>query len=317
MPEKLIPMNRENLKIERASTFDTYKIVKMIFDYHKEDPIVQAILSSSLKSYFFRVLGPVYMSLKFENFKATINGRLVGYLIQEFRFRNLSAHVHFIGVHPDYRGQGIGTSLMEFAESLAQGKYPYLTLDTHEDNTAALRLYKKRGFVDLQMFQTCFKLREIGAPKMTCQGIKLQTISGEKAILCRNKYFLKAVESVSGSDGSEIATKMYLSPKLSRGPNRYEIIASDAQIGYAAIERKKNLASIFFELDPTFWGTDIEVAAVKTVVEHGFKASTGETEIYILQAYEKPLTQVLNKMGYVTQRQASRVALMKKLDRAV
>ena len=53
-----------------------------------------------------------------------------------------------IGVGEGWRGQGIGTALLKQAEDHAnkQGK-PYLTLETSRTNRAAIRLYRRLGFV--------------------------------------------------------------------------------------------------------------------------------------------------------------------------
>ena len=73
------------------------------------------------------------------------DGIIVGYLtglavVDEF-------HLHNIAVHPDYRGQGIGRSLIEALEALCERKeYKRVILEVRKDNESARRLYLSRGF---------------------------------------------------------------------------------------------------------------------------------------------------------------------------
>lgn len=61
-------------------------------------------------------------------------------------------NIHDVIVHPDYRGQGIGSSLFQFLESLArQQGYCKLTLEVLSRNLPAQRLYLKAGFAPYQL----------------------------------------------------------------------------------------------------------------------------------------------------------------------
>lgn len=74
-----------------------------------------------------------------------VNGRVVGYcglwlLLDE-------AHITNIAIHPDFRGQGLGESLLAYmmrrAKEWGAGK---MTLEVRTSNIIAQRLYKKMGF---------------------------------------------------------------------------------------------------------------------------------------------------------------------------
>lgn len=59
------------------------------------------------------------------------------------------AHVTNIAVHPEFRGIGIGNSLMEEMIKLAKSEgASSMTLEVRRNNSAALNLYKKYGFIE-------------------------------------------------------------------------------------------------------------------------------------------------------------------------
>lgn len=63
-----------------------------------------------------------------------------------FRARALT-NVHDLAVLPDWRGQGIGRSLLAAVESLARERnHCKVTLEVREDNAAARNLYRSLGF---------------------------------------------------------------------------------------------------------------------------------------------------------------------------
>lgn len=63
-------------------------------------------------------------------------------------------HVLSVAVHPDFRRQGIGRTLMLFAESQAQHRgCPLLVLEVRQKNHAAQRLYKSLGYETLGVIE--------------------------------------------------------------------------------------------------------------------------------------------------------------------
>ncbi|KAF2621561.1 acyl-CoA N-acyltransferase [Macroventuria anomochaeta] len=69
--------------------------------------------------------------------------------LRQLREETLQGRKHFLlenlATHPDYRGKGLASQLVEWACSLADEQQVLLYLDTASDNPAA-RLYKKLGF---------------------------------------------------------------------------------------------------------------------------------------------------------------------------
>lgn len=69
--------------------------------------------------------------------------------LRQLREETLQGRKHFLlenlATHPDYRGKGLASQLIEWASSLADEQEVLIYLDTASDNPAA-RLYKKLGF---------------------------------------------------------------------------------------------------------------------------------------------------------------------------
>jgi ribosomal protein S18 acetylase RimI-like enzyme len=56
-------------------------------------------------------------------------------------------YIDTVCVHPDFRGQGMGTLLLEHAEKIAQeAGFDKLTLNVEEEKEAAIRLYERIGY---------------------------------------------------------------------------------------------------------------------------------------------------------------------------
>lgn len=56
--------------------------------------------------------------------------------------------IHILAVHPEYMGCGIGTALLDYALELGREQgIQAVRLDVFEENTPAIRLYEKCGFV--------------------------------------------------------------------------------------------------------------------------------------------------------------------------
>ena len=77
--------------------------------------------------------------------------RAVGVAVCVWGFSTFAAkpslNVHDLAVLPDFQGQGIGWSLLEEAERrLRQRDGCKLTLEVHDTNTGAKRLYERFGF---------------------------------------------------------------------------------------------------------------------------------------------------------------------------
>jgi GNAT superfamily N-acetyltransferase len=301
-----------SLKIEKASIFDMNTIVKMASVCHREDPIFRRMLSNPAKISLYRIFGPFYIRLKFESFKAVVSGKIVGYMLLKHQVHGrFSTTIWDVAVDPDFRGKGIGTSLMKTAEKNVEKRYQYITLAVMEDNTTALKLYQKLGYTNLS--ETCFAITKI-PPKVKVENtVELEPISGKEALSCRSKHSLAVVEALSGSYGREIYQSVYLSNRLERGIDRFRIVTSGKEIGYVSLKLKKGLASVFFILHPDFWHTNSEVEVIETIMGHVAKKRKDRTELCVMQGYERSLESTLTEMGYMSERIIGRIGLVKKL----
>jgi ribosomal protein S18 acetylase RimI-like enzyme len=77
--------------------------------------------------------------------KATLNGRLVGYVAAEYNRRERCGWIITIGVTPSYAGHGIGTALLLAAErTLAPND---MRLTVRRSNTRAVAVYERAGYL--------------------------------------------------------------------------------------------------------------------------------------------------------------------------
>ncbi len=86
-------------------------------------------------------------------FVALIDNKLVGTLSLRYLYRNSwfakgkIADYMLAGVHPDFQGKHINTALSELAfETASKDGYDAIELDTAENNTHAIEVYKHLGF---------------------------------------------------------------------------------------------------------------------------------------------------------------------------
>ncbi len=81
--------------------------------------------------------------------KAVHDGEIVGYVIGDQRSEE-EGWIASIAVHPDYRRRGLGNRLMELAENKLER--PAIRLTLRQSNRAALALYHRRGYREIDLW---------------------------------------------------------------------------------------------------------------------------------------------------------------------
>lgn len=89
----------------------------------------------------------IYLNLKNSEFLvATVNGRIVGYVIGVIR-RGIIGHIISIAVHPNFRRMGIATMLMRRVEELLKARgAKVFRLEVRVSNKPAISMYEKLGY---------------------------------------------------------------------------------------------------------------------------------------------------------------------------
>ncbi|HEX8147312.1 MAG TPA: GNAT family N-acetyltransferase [Pyrinomonadaceae bacterium] len=82
-----------------------------------------------------------------------LNGEVAGYSVIAFgfsvEFRGRDAFVDELFVKDEFRGRGLGTAAIRFAEGLCRERgVRALHLEVERENTAAQSVYRRAGFVD-------------------------------------------------------------------------------------------------------------------------------------------------------------------------
>ena len=120
------------------------EIVKMSVD-HLDDIMVVERLSFSVAWSRDAFIEEITRNRFARYISAKANNRIIGYAGMWKVFDE--GHITNIAVHPEYRGKGIGSSLVEELIKIAKNEgITRMTLEVRESNIAAQRLYSKYGF---------------------------------------------------------------------------------------------------------------------------------------------------------------------------
>jgi ribosomal-protein-alanine N-acetyltransferase len=93
-------------------------------------------------------------------YKASLDGRMVGFVAGEIRLVSRTGWIATLGVHPEFRRQGIGEKLLEICEQeLSQ---PRLRLTVRASNKGAINLYRVNGYIEVDRWRKYYKGGEDG-----------------------------------------------------------------------------------------------------------------------------------------------------------
>jgi len=91
---------------------------------------------------------------------AEINGKVVGYIVGNINEGCKEGHILDIAIDPAYRGQGIGTILVEHISEMFKRKGANkVRLEVKLKNIEARRFYSHLGFVETQIARHYYRMR--------------------------------------------------------------------------------------------------------------------------------------------------------------
>lgn len=124
-----------NLEIRLAQATDLdsiYEIESSVIDSWPYELVKQDLFDNEFTRYFV----------------GTLDGKIVGFIT----IMNIIGEVHInnIAVKEDFRKQGIGEKLLDYALNYyPKDQIMGITLEVREDNKPAIALYEKKGFVSV------------------------------------------------------------------------------------------------------------------------------------------------------------------------
>lgn len=120
----------QNLNISRAVKSDSGRILE--------------IERSSFSENGFSARAIKYHIEKNLTLVARVGSRICGYLVLSPLTKTKQRRVYSIAVDPEYRGVGVGVSLMKRAEKMSRARS--IVLEVDETNISARNMYEKIGF---------------------------------------------------------------------------------------------------------------------------------------------------------------------------
>jgi ribosomal protein S18 acetylase RimI-like enzyme len=91
-------------------------------------------------------------------YKATLDDNMVGFVAGEIRRIQSTAWIATISVHPDLRGEGLGSKLLKLCEN--EMGMPKIKLSVRVSNQKAIEMYRRNGYVDVGRWENYYKGKE-------------------------------------------------------------------------------------------------------------------------------------------------------------
>lgn len=144
-----------------------------MLDYNKRPYIIEKAswrdllaLSALEKACFSRDAWPLIELMGVLTFPGVVrlraigNGELIGFVAGDPRRRDNTGWILTLGVLPDWRRQGIAGALLNMCEE--QLHMPQMKLSVRRSNTAAIRLYEKLGYKQVDIWSKYYQGGEDG-----------------------------------------------------------------------------------------------------------------------------------------------------------
>ncbi len=88
-------------------------------------------------------------------YKAILDEKMVGFVAGEIRKSQSTGWIATISVHPDLRGEGLGTKLLNLCEK-GMGM-PKVKLSVRVSNLNAIEMYRRNGYYDVGRWKNYYK----------------------------------------------------------------------------------------------------------------------------------------------------------------
>lgn len=125
---------------------DVLEEVNGFFDPPLKDRIINRSNVSSFEDYISKVLEQGYILIQYN--QKEIEGFIMFYAND---LRDFKAYIPLVAVRAKYHKKGVGNNLIkETIKLIGNGQMKIIMVKTWKDNSAAISLYKKYGFVVLE-----------------------------------------------------------------------------------------------------------------------------------------------------------------------
>jgi len=137
------------ISIARATTTDLESMLPMMRHLQEDDPWSEPFHKPTVRANLAELLtNPVYGVVYLVREELMPVGYLVICFDYSLEYRGKGAWIDELFVEATHRGKGIGTQLLDLAETISrEHKAKFLHLEVNHGNPA-IELYRRRGFLD-------------------------------------------------------------------------------------------------------------------------------------------------------------------------
>lgn len=141
------------MTIRKIEKTDKPELLKMMVEFYNSP----ALLHHTPERVLSRVIDDCTSSPYLTGYVITCDGKICAYTMLSLgystEYGGVSVFMEDLYVRPEYRGRGCGKALIDRVKTEYGGKAARLRLEVAKDNAAAIALYKRCGFCDIDYKQ--------------------------------------------------------------------------------------------------------------------------------------------------------------------